>query len=92
MQPVKVKILDHEYLLKSDENVDQVYKIAEYVSDKLKEIQSHSEGLSSKKTAILVALNIASEYFQMIKDRDEERGILRRRTEALIRDINTVLE
>ena len=92
MQPVKVKILDHEYLLKSDESVDQVYKIADYVNGKLKEIQAHSEGLSSKKTAILVALNIASEYFQMIKDRDEERGILRQRTEALIKEITAVLE
>jgi len=54
MQQVKVKILDNEYVLKSDEDVEQVYRIAEYVNDKLKEVKENIEGLSDKKTAILV--------------------------------------
>ena len=92
MQPVKVKILEHEYLVKSEESVEQVYRIAEYVNEKLKEIQTHSEGLTSKKTAILVALNIASEYFQSLKERDETLGHIRQRTENLISSINAALE
>ncbi len=71
-KPVKVKILDNEYLIKSDEeDIEKVYKIAEYVNKKIKEINDNSEGLSEKKTAILTALNIAGEYFQILKERDQ---------------------
>ena len=87
MQQVKVKILDNEYVLKSDEDVEQVYRIAEYVNDKLKEVKENIEGLSDKKTAILVALNIASDYFQLKKEREEELGHISRKTETLIQNI-----
>ena len=87
MQQLKIKILDNEYTLKSDEDVEQVYRIAEYVNDKLKEVKENTEGLSDNKTAILVALNIASDYFQLKKEREEELGHIRRKTETLIQNI-----
>ena len=87
MEQVKVKILDNEYVLKSEENVEQIYMIAEYVDDKLREVKESSQGLSDKKTAILVALNIASDYFQLKRKRDEELGHIRQRTENLIQNI-----
>ena len=91
MQPVKVRILDHEYLVKTEEDKERVDRIAEYVNKKLKEIESNTEGLSEKKTAILVALNIASDYFQLLKERDEMSANIRQRTEALIYNINSVI-
>ena len=42
--------------------------------------------------AILVALNIASEYFQAIKERDELSGNIRQRTEALLNNIDSVMD
>jgi cell division protein ZapA len=59
VQPVKVKILDQEYLIKSEEDSEQVYRIAEYVNEKLREIKDNTEGLSDKKVAMLAALTIA---------------------------------
>ncbi len=91
MQPVKVRILDHEYLVKTEEDKDRVDRIAEYVNKKLKEIESNTEGLSEKKTAILVALNIASDYFQLLKERDNMSANIRQRTEALIYNIDSVI-
>ena len=91
MQPVKVRILDHEYLVKTEEDKERVDRIAEYVNKKLKEIESNTEGLSEKKTAILVALNIASDYFQLLKEQDEMSANIRQRTEALIYNINSVI-
>ena len=91
MQPVKVRILDHEYLVKTEEDKERVDRIAEYVNKNLKEIESNTEGLSEKKTAILVALNIASDYFQLLKERDEMSANIRQRTEALIYNINSVI-
>ena len=43
-------------------DIEQIHKIAEYVNEKLREIKNNTEDLSEKKTAILAALNIASEY------------------------------
>ena len=90
-QPIKVTILDHEYLIKSDEDLEQVLKIAEYVNEKLKEINDNTKGLSGKKTAILAALNIASEYFQIRKEKDNLLKEIRKRTKTLIYHIDSVL-
>ena len=91
MQPVRVRILDQEYLIKTEEDKERVDRIAEYVNNKLKEIESNTEGLSEKKTAILVALNIASDYFQLMKECDEMSANIRQRTEALIYNIDSVI-
>jgi cell division protein ZapA len=90
-QPIKVRILDHEYLIKSDEDVEQVFKIAQYVTEKLKEVNDTNKGLSVKKTAILTALNIASEYFQIQKERDDLLTEIRQRAKTLIYNIDSVM-
>lgn len=91
-KPVKVKILDNEYLIKSDEeDIEKIYRIAEYVNKKIKEINDNSEGLSEKKTAILTALNIAGEYFQILKERDNLLINIRKRSEALIYNIDSLI-
>ena len=90
-QPVKVRILDREYLVSSEEDQEQVQKIADYVNEKLREVRDSSEGLSEKKTAILAALNIASEYFQLSKEQDDRLARLRQRTELLIHNIDSVM-
>ena len=91
VQPIKVRILDHEYLVKSDEDEEQVHRIADYVNDKLIEAKDHTKGLSEKKTAILAALNIASEYFQLLKEQDDLLVRFRQRTESLIQNIDSVM-
>jgi cell division protein ZapA len=92
MKQIKLKIYNQEYVIKSDESAEQLNRIADYVNDKLKEIQDNTEGLSEKKMAILVALNIASEYFQAIKERDELSVNIRQRTEALLNNIESVMD
>ncbi len=91
MQPIKVKILDQEYLIKSEEDSEQVYRIAEYVNEKLREIKDNTEGLSEKKVAMLAALTIASEYFQLLKERDDLSTNIRQRTKTLIYTIDSVM-
>jgi len=92
VQPVKVRILDHEYLIKSNESEEQVHRIAEYVNDKLLEAMANTRGLSEKKTTILAALDIASEYFQLRDERDDLVAHLRERTEALIQQIDSATD
>jgi hypothetical protein len=53
---------------------------------------TNTKGLSEKKTTILAALDIASEYFQLRDERDDLVTRLRERTEALIQHIDSVTD
>ena len=90
-KPVRVKILDHEYLIRGDEDEEQIQEIAEFVNDKFKEIRDNTEELSEKKTAILAAFNVASEYFQLKKERDNMILDIQRRAQSLNSQIDTII-
>ena len=91
MELVKVRIHDQEYLLRSDGDAEQIEEIADYVNQKLMDIQEGAEGLSDRKMAILAALSIAGEYLQLRKERDEMKYRIRQRTDALISSIDSAI-
>lgn len=89
-KPIKIKIQDNEYLIRSKGNdTDNVYKIAEYVNEKLKETDEASKGISEKRAAILTALNIASDYFRVLEERDILLREIQNRSQSLISVINS---
>jgi len=90
-QPVRIRIRDQEYLLQGDEGEEQILRLAQYVNEKLKEVEENTEGLSEKKAAILAALNIANDYFQAVEKRDELLSDIRERTQALVRTIDSTM-
>lgn len=61
---IRVNIFGSEYTLIADNNENYVNEIAEYVDDKMREIDRAQSIKSSSKIAILTALNIADELFQ----------------------------
>jgi cell division protein ZapA len=87
---VKVRILGSEYLVQSKEGGEEVHKIAEFLNGKFKEIEDNLEGLSEKRTAILAAFNIASDYLQLLKEHDDLVRSIEKRTRALIYHIDSV--
>ena len=91
MEPVKVRIRNAEYLVQGEDNEQEVQRVADYVNDKLKEIEEGAEGLSEKRTAILAALDIAGDYFQILKQKENLISSMRQRTQSLIRSIDSVL-
>jgi len=91
MEPVKVRIRNAEYLVQSEDDEQQVQRIADYVNDKLKEIEEGTGGLSEKRTAILAALDIAGDYFQILKEKQTLLTSLRDRTRSLIHSIDSVI-
>lgn len=90
-QPVRVRILDHEYLVRSDEGEKQVQRVAEFVNERFKEIKDNTQGLSETKTAILAAFHIASEYFQALKDRDDLAKDVQERARAMNLQIDSII-
>jgi cell division protein ZapA len=89
-KPIRIKLLEHEYLIKSDENEERVKNIAQYIHDKFGEIRENTEGLSETKTAILAAFDIASEYFQLLKARDDLVENIESRVQALNSHIDSI--
>lgn len=89
-QPIRVRILDHDYLIRSDEDEKQVQRVAEFVNERFKEIKDNAQGLSETKTAILAAFHIASEYFQALKDRDDLAKEVQDRARALNSQIDLI--
>ncbi len=89
-QPVRVRILDHEYFIRSDEGEEQIQRVAEFVDERFKEIRDNSQGLSETKTAIMAAFHIASEYFQVLKDREDQEKDVQDRAKELISQIDSI--
>jgi cell division protein ZapA len=90
-EPVKVKILDTEYLIRSDESSEEVQRIAAFVNEKFEEITQSRAGLTEKMTAILAAFHIASDYFQLAKEREALVQGIKRKTNALIQHIDATM-
>jgi len=89
-KPITVRILDHEYLLRSDEDEALVQEIAQFVNKKLLEIGSNTDRLPETKMAILAAFHIASDYFQVLKERDVLISDIQKRARSLNYQIDSI--
>ncbi len=70
---VKVNIFGSEYPIKGDTDVTYIQDVANYVNNKMIEIEKSLTIKSNLKIAILAALNIADELY---KEREEKSNIL----------------
>ncbi len=70
---VKVNIFGTDYPIKGDSDADYIKDVANYVNNKMIEIEKGLTVKSNLKVAILAALNIADELY---KERDEKSDIL----------------
>ncbi len=87
MEPVRVRIRDNEYLIQCDEDQEKAHRIADYVNKRLLDVEQETTGLSEKKATLLAALQIASDYFVLLKRQEEILGKIEERTQALIESI-----
>jgi cell division protein ZapA len=85
-----IRILGQEFSVLSDSGEEHVTRVVNYINEKVEEIKKTSNNMTTLNIAILVALNIADEYFS-IKEVDEEmRSKLERKSEELINLINAI--
>jgi cell division protein ZapA len=90
-EKVNIKIKDKEYVIRGSDNRDRIIKVAAYVDNKIKEISEIKTGLPDDKIAVLTALDIAGDYFQLL---EEKKGLLeevKRRSQRLMQRLSTVL-
>ena len=89
---VEIKIQDKKYAVKSSDDKERILEVAAYVDQKLREARDSQQGLSDDKTAILTALDIAGDYFQLIKEKEDLLAEINSRSKKLIQNLNIVAE
>ena len=89
---VRVSIFGHEYTVKAPANPEYIKEVAEYVSERMKEVE---EGLASDQTtsriAILAAMNIADELFAIKKSSSQASTDFESRIQSLVEYIDESL-
>jgi len=80
---VAVEIFGQQYVLKSGFPEEQVREVANYVDGKMKEVAEGTRTVDTLHLAILTALNIAQDYLQEQKGREELLQRLQENTERL---------
>jgi cell division protein ZapA len=90
-EKVTIKIRNREYAIRGSDDREQILKVAAYVDEKIKEILDSTKELNDEKAAILTALDIAGDYFQLIKEKEDLLREINDRSRKLIQNANTVL-
>jgi cell division protein ZapA len=88
---VTIKIKDTEYAIRSSDDREQILKAAEYVDRKLREIDEFKKELSEDRKAILTALDIAGDYFQLIKEKEVLLAEINNRSKRLLQHLDLAL-
>ena len=91
-ETVTIKIRDREYDIRGTDDKERMLKVAAYVDQKLRDISSSSKGLNNEKTAILAAIDIAGDYFQIVKEKEDLLREINNRSQRLMLNLHTVLQ
>ncbi len=67
---VKVEIFGESYNIKGNDSTEHIKMLAGYVNKKMHQVHERNSRLSSTKTAVLAALNIADEFSKLQEDYD----------------------
>lgn len=81
---VKVTIFGQTYTVCGDAPRDYIHQIAEYLDSKMEEVRAGSDITNPTQVAILAALNVADEYFQLKNLKSGVDSEVERRAMALI--------
>lgn len=91
LDTVTIRIRNREFSIKGPDAKEHVIKAAEYVDRKLKEIDEANKGLSDDRVAVLAALDIAGDFFQLVREKEDLLGEINGRSKRLIKSLTTVL-
>tara|TARA_Y100001970_G_C13928580_1_gene697057 strand:+ start:478 stop:768 length:291 start_codon:yes stop_codon:yes gene_type:complete len=82
---VKISIFGQEYSVKAPADPDYIKKIAQYLDEKMREVQSgFTTTQSSTRIAILAGMNITDELFNSRQSGDTENSDIEEKISSLI--------
>jgi cell division protein ZapA len=62
---VETRIYDNDYVITGEATEDYIHRVSGYVDHRMKELSKAFPEASSTKLAILTAVNLADEFFQL---------------------------
>lgn len=83
-QVAKVVIFGEEYTVRSSDDTEYVLNVAEYVDKKMREIAAKNNSMSPNKIAILTALNLTGELFDLKRKSGEDLSEVDSRAKNII--------
>ena len=83
MSTVQIRILGREYSLRSEQSVEQVQKVAEFVEQIMAETAA-GRSVDTQDLTVLTLLNLAGQYLQMLEGEDYQRLEMEDRLRQLV--------
>ncbi len=81
---VRVTIFGNQYHIQGDADPEYILHLADYVNERMEEVCHNISSGNTAQIAILAALNIADEYFQLKEKKAYASSELERKAENLI--------
>ena len=90
---VKVTIYGQEYTIKAPADATYIKNIAEYVDEKMREVQEElSTPQVPAKVAILAAMNISDDLFAIKRNHEKANGEVERKVSSLIEVVEEAIQ
>jgi cell division protein ZapA len=87
---IQVEIYGQNYQIKAGADPEYIKTIARYVDIKMREIASGTPTVDSLKIAVLAALNITDEFFQLRRQKQDLDREMERRAEKLNQILDSI--
>ena len=81
---VPVEIYGQTYNLRGEGDASHILRLAAFVDRKMREVSDHTATVDSLRVAILAALNIADEHFQLRSAEEEHHRTVTQRLGRLV--------
>jgi len=90
-QSVRVEIYDQVYHLRGENDEAHAQELARYVDERMRAVAEVTGAVDSLRTAVLAALHLADEVFQLRARQQELEGQIRQRAEQCIEIVDRAL-
>jgi len=84
---VEVEIYGQSYTIAGDADEQYVNKLARYVDTKIRDLAKNAKNLPTTKLALLAAINITHELFELRLDKQAKESIIEKKAKDLIENI-----
>ncbi len=85
---LQVEIFGNRYTLQGDADEAYVQSLASYVDQKMNDLASKTNGVSLSKLAVLTAINVSHELFQLRNQQKAQRAFVDGKTRDIIERID----
>lgn len=85
-----VEIFGERYTIQGDSEESYMKELAHFVDKMMKEVANNTKIISRSQIAILAAINITHELFQLRQKQKETEETIDKRTTAIIKSIESI--